>query len=384
MKTNRVFAKNIEAFLEGKRYIINKGGTRSGKTYAILQLLYLIATKDEGVITVVSESYPHLKRGALRDFKDILISDGVFDYEKFTASPPHTYKVTEKCLIEFVSLDNPGKAHGASRKHLFINEAQNMDWETARQLIQRTSGTIFIDYNPTHSFWADEILSIRDNAIVIHSTYKDNDFLSQNIIAEIESYKDDEQWWRVYGLGLTGTREGLVYKDVAICSESPADKDYCYGLDFGFSNDPTVLLKIVKSGGELYVDEIIYQRGLTNDDIADKMRSAGVKGIIYADAAEPKSIEELRRRGFDVRPGVKGEINAGIDFVRRHRINITSRSLETIKDFRNYIYDTSSLGGLLNKPKKAFDHAPDALRYAVMSHWFEVRKAPRAIVNKLW
>ena len=366
-----IVGKTADAFTDGKRYIVNEGGTRSGKTFAVLRLLYLIAQTRKVLISIVSETFPHLRKGAVRDFKQILQEMGVWDERKWFESK-HQYQLANGSLIEFFSVDSPDKVHGPSREILFINEAQNISFDIARHLFVRTTGQIFIDFNPTHEFWAHTELKPDKDCAWVHSTYKDNPFLTANQVKEIERGKKNQNWWQVYGLGQIGQLEGLVFPAFSFCDTLPDADRVAYGLDFGFSNDPTALIRIATRGDDLYLDEVIYQTELTNREIVQLLKQHGLKphyDEIIADSAEPKSIHEIRQAGFNVKPAVKGpdSIRAGIDRMLSFNIHITKQSTNLIKEFRNYTWVKDKEGKATGKPVDMYNHGIDAVRYAIQT-----------------
>lgn len=375
MKTTAVFAKNIRCYNAGARLIANKGGARSSKTFSILQLLLLIALKSPKalLISVVSESFPHLKKGCLRDFCMILELEGMREGVDYTYNRTDSIFKIGKCSIEFFSADSPGKVHGPQRDILFINEANHISWEIYRQLAIRTAQTIFIDWNPAAEFWfEEEKLNLKPDTETLHSTYKDNGFLSPMQVREIESNKQNANWWRVYGLGLTGVYEGLIYSNWAQVNEVPAVvKSAWCGLDFGFTNDPTSLVYVALQGGELWIDELIYEPGLTNPAIANRAKETAAKTLqIVADSAEPKSIAELKTFGLWMEDAKKGpdSILHGIEILQRYKWNVTSRSLNVIQELRNYQWKTDKqTGKQLNVPIDGFNHALDAIRYVALN-----------------
>lgn len=381
MNTTSVFAKNIEAYNNDKRIIVNKGSTRSSKTWSLLQLLYLIAYKSETprLISIVSESMPHLKRGCIRDFQNMLTKDRLWDIKDWNATDK-IYKIG-KSKIEFFSADDPGKVHGPARDILFINECNNIGYETYRQLAIRTTETIFLDYNPVEDFWVDEKVLIRPESVLIHSTYLDNEFLTKVQIEEIESNKHDTNWWNIYGLGITGSREGYCIKNWRQVDEMPSDYKYRWvGLDFGFTNDPTAIVDVRLSEGQLWVDEICYKSGMTNPMIADELRINNLLDLqVTADSAEPKSIAELRALRCKVDPAEKGadSVISGIDILNRYTVNVTKRSLNLIKEYRNYKYKQDKDGNYLNTPIDKHNHGVDATRYVVSKNLAIKRKPKR-------
>lgn len=365
------FWKLADAYNKRPRYIDSEGGTRSGKTFAMLQLLYLLALKDKAgeVTSVVSENLPHLKRGAIRDFK-ILLGDA-FNEAQWNKTDG-IYTTPNGAYIEFFGADNSAKVHGAARKRLFINEAQNIAYEVARQLFVRTTETIFYDYNPTHPFWAHTEIQPRDNCVHIHSTYKDNQFLTAQQVAEIEVNKKDLNWWRVYGLGLVGQLEGVIFDFETIDVMPDGVAVQVYGLDFGFTNDPTALIRVMLDTKRkiIYAEELVYNTQLVNDDIIKRMKANDIRptNLVVADAAEPKTIEEIRRAGFNVKPSYKATRKAEqLQALRGWALKVTKPSINLIKELRGYTWDKDKDGKMLNEPISVNDHAIDAMRYAVFT-----------------
>jgi len=372
MKMTSVFNKNIIEYNKGTRIISNKGGTRSSKTWSLLQLLYMIALKSKKpiLISIVSESMPHLKRGCIRDFKDMLDEESLWDDNNWNATDK-IYKINLS-TIEFFSADSSGKVRGPARDILFVNECNNINYETIRQLMVRTRKTVFFDYNPCEEFWMeDNILNRESGFQLIHSTYKDNEFLTREQIEEIEANKHDADWWNVFGLGITGNREGLCIKNWVQIDSMPENyKKRWIGLDFGYSNDPTAIVDMRLANGELWIDELCYKRGMLNKDIFDFINDTEISGIlIVADSAEPKSIAELRRYGLTIEAALKGSdsVSIGISTLNRYKINVTKKSLNTIKELRNYKWQQDDNGKFLNKPIDKFNHSIDAARYIALN-----------------
>lgn len=360
---------STSAYRQGKRYVINEGGTRSGKTFAVLSALYVIAdTVPNILISVVSETFPHLRKGAIRDFTGILQNWCLWDQSCWNKTESTYTLSTTGSQIEFFSADSPDKVHGPARDILFLNEAQNISYEIARHLFVRTSGTVFIDFNPTHEFWAHTELKADPSTYWGHSTYLDNPFLTSNQIKEIERNKRHEHWWRVYGLGLIGQLDGLVFSEFEMIDQLPATAS-CYGLDFGYTNDPSALIGVLIKDDTLYLDEVIYSTGLRNADLVQLMKSEGITRTvpIYADSAEPKSIDDIYLSGFNIHPATKGKDSVmwGLDLMKQYKIKITKRSTNLIKEFRNYTFAKDKEGKALNAPIDAWNHGIDAARYAV-------------------
>lgn len=381
MKVTSVYDRNLDALAAKYRYIVNKGSTRSSKTYSVLQLLFSIArsTPSPLTISVVSESMPHLKKGCIRDFREMLVNEGLWEIKNWNATDK-IYRVGDS-IIEFFSVDNAGKVHGPSRDILYVNECINIEYEIYRQLAIRTTGHIFLDCNPSFEFWLDEkILSRKEEALLIHSTYKDNQYLSDAQVREIESNCHDKEWWRVYGEGLTGSPQGLVIGNWDIVQEMPTTyKKRWVGIDFGFTNDPTAIVDMRLHDGELWIDELLYCKGFDNPMIAQVLESLGISSDtpIIADCAEPKSIREIASFGWQVEPAQKGRdsVNTGISILNRYKKHITQRSTNIINEYRNYRWHTDDFGNPTNMPVDKYNHAVDAQRYVCLNKLLERNSA---------
>ena len=364
--TNKVFAHLQKS---DKRITVEQGGTRSGKTYNILLwLIFAYSTREKGkTITVCRKSFPSLRASVMRDFFDILRQYGLYHDEFHNKSNSEYY--LNGNLVEFISLDQPQKIRGRKRNLLYINEANELFYEDLQQLIFRTDGKVVLDYNPSDAFhWIYDKVLTRDDCDFYQTTYRDNPFLDSVIVQEIERLRDtDEDYWRVYGLGERGMSRATIFQFGTM--EIPKDATLLsLGLDFGFTNDPSALIAVYQSGEYLYLDELIYQTGMTNADLANRFRDLQIdrRTEIFADSAEPKSIQELHRMGWNIKPTQKGgdSVNAGIDMLKRHRLFVTSRSKNLEKELQNYKWVEDKNGNLLNKPIDAFNHAIDAVRYA--------------------
>lgn len=363
IQTSEIFERNWNA---PSKIVVNQGGTRSGKTYSLLQLIIVKALSEKGkVFTIVRKSLPSLKMTAMRDFIEILTNMHLYD-EKHHNKSEHIYRLNGN-IIEFVSLDQPQKKRGARRHYLFCNEANELTWEDFFQLLVRTTDKIYLDYNPSDDFhWIYDKLLTRDDVTFIKSTYVDNPFLDDSIVSEIERLKStDEDYWRIYGLGERGQSKATIFTFLE--EEVPEQAKFlAYGMDFGFTNDPTSLVAVYTQDNSLFAKELLYETNLTNRDISEKLKALGIdrRAEIFADSAEPKSIEELYRMGWNIKPTKKGadSINAGIDMLKRYKLHATGHNL--IKEMRNYKWVEDKNGKLLNKPIDAFNHAIDALRYA--------------------
>ena len=353
-----------------KRIRAIPGGTSASKTISIL--LYLIARcqtdKVKTLTSVISESIPHLKRGAIRDFKNIMQTHGYWDEKRWNGTDS-VYKFETGSELEFFSADQADKLRGGRRDRLFVNEANNITFDAFEQLEVRTKEFIFLDWNPTNEFWYyTEVKDKRDDVEELTLTYKDNEALSTEIIESIEQRKNRKGWWLVYGLGQLGEVEGKIYKDWQIIDEIPHEARLeRRGLDFGYSNDPTAIVDIYWYNGGFIFDEICYRKGLSNKQIADIINSDGKNIMVKADCAEPKSIDELALYGCPVYPSIKGQgsVNKGIQFIQDQRISVTKRSINLIKEYRNYLWKTDKDGKILNEPEDLFNHAMDAIRYGL-------------------
>ena len=354
-----------------KRIRAIPGGTSASKTISILLFLIASAQSDKTptLTSVVSESIPHLKRGAIRDFKNILQGHGYWKDSRWNATD-FIYTFETGSQIEFFSSSDSDKQRGARRDRLFMNEANNCSLESFEQLEVRTKEFIILDWNPTNEFWYyTELKGKRNDVEELILTYKDNEALSEAIVQSIEQRKNRKGWWQVYGLGQLGEVEGKIYKDWSIIDEIPHEaKLERYGGDFGYSNDPTSIVAIYRWNGAFILDEITYQKGLSNKQIADILNNVD-KALTIFDSAEPKSIDEIKSYGISILPAQKGpgSINQGIAKVQAQRIFITSRSVNIIREYRNYLWKTDANGKILNIPESGFDHSMDAIRYAMES-----------------
>lgn len=352
---------------------IHQGGSRSGKTFSILQHIIETCYHNEGsgaVITICRKTYPALRASVMRDFFDILEREGLYKPAQHNKSQG-TYILFGN-LIEFISVDMSEKIRGRKRQLLFINEANELSLDEYRQLIIRTTGRVIIDFNPSEEFhWIYDHVIGRDDADFFQTTYKDNPYLEQSVIEEIERFKEvDVNFWNVYGLGQRGVNRSAVFthwKQIKSVPESY--KLMNYGLDFGYSADPTCIVAIYTDGHGFLLDEICYGTGLTNSAICQTMREAGIRrdDVVIADCAEPKSIDEIHGHGFNIHACRKGadSIRNGIDFLRSRPLMITERSINGIKELRNYKYKEDKNGRILNTPVDAFNHFIDASRYAI-------------------
>jgi len=371
-----------------KRIRVVRGGTSASKTFTIIPFLIDYAVKNpKKEISVVSETIPHLRRGAIRDFLKIMDMIGMYNDNNWNKSSL-TYKFSNGSYIEFFSADQPNKLRGARRDVLFINECNNVDWESYYQLAIRTRDFIYLDYNPVAEFWVDKELIGHEDTDFIVLTYKDNEALEQSIIKEIESAREKaktssywDNWWKVYGLGQIGNLEGVIFKEWKQLDKIPSEaKLVGRGMDFGYTNDPTTITDIYQWNNEYIFDERIYRTGLTNPEIWREFKSLNIDNSIYtiADSAEPKSIQELSSLGMKIIGATKGadSIMYGIQRMQENNFYVTSNSLNIIKELRAYTWAVDREGNKLNKPIDNFNHAIDGIRYFFTSK--PKAKAPRS------
>jgi phage terminase large subunit len=385
MEVTPVFTRNRAT---DKKIVVNRGGTRSSKTYSIAQLcaLWLITGEigkgnyiHKGVWSTVRKHQTTLDKTVVRDFEEILQNEdwyGLVSHNK--TKKTYSYKGR---LVEFFGADDQQKLRGAKRNILYCNEANELEYrQEFFQLLMRTTDKIFIDFNPDdEDIWINtELEQKRTNdkgdVETIVSTYKDNTFLPESLVEEIEYLQQtDPEFWKIYGLGEYGNITGLIYENVTFIPAIPDNAKFvCYGLDFGFTNDPTAVIEIWKHDKDIYLNEMIYENGLTNEDIANRLKELGVtrQQEVICDSAEPKSIEELYRQGINSKPAKKGpdSIKNGIDILKRYNINVTNNSTNLRKEFRSYKWAVDRTGNSTGKPCDNFNHAMDAVRYGAIIH----------------
>jgi phage terminase large subunit len=355
-----------------KRIKIIQGGTSAGKTFGIIPVIIDKCAKQSGLeVSVVAESIPHLRRGALRDFLKIMKWTNRFVDDRFNKSLLK-YEFANGSFIEFFSADDSSKLRGARRDILYVNECNNVNFEAYNELSIRTKKEIYLDFNPANEFWVEEIKEDKEADFII-LTYKDNEALDTGIVDQIEKNRLKAEtstywrnWWKVYGLGELGMLEGVVFSNWKQIDTIPKEARLVgIGLDFGYTNDPTSCIEIYKHNETRILNEIVYQTGLLNSDIAKQLP----KDVpVYADSAEPKSIADIQRYGVTIKGVTKGRdsINYGIDVMQRVNYLVTSKSINLIKELRSYCWDTDKTGKRLNKPVDNYNHAIDAVRYHEM------------------
>tara|TARA_R100000093_G_scaffold450_3_gene1284 strand:- start:1422 stop:2636 length:1215 start_codon:yes stop_codon:yes gene_type:complete len=364
-----------------KRIRAVPGGTSASKTVSIL--LYLIARaqgdKIPTLTSVVSESFPHLRKGAMRDFLMILKQHDYYDDKRWDRTNK-TYTFETGSTMEFFSADQPSKLRGARRDRLFLNEANNIHFSAFEELEVRTKDFVFIDWNPTSEFWYyTDVKPDRDDVEEITLTYKDNEALDKQIIESIEKRQNRKGWWTVYGLGKLGEVEGRIYTGWQIIDDIPHEARLgVRGLDFGYSNDPTAIVDIYEYNGGYILDEQMYRKGMHNKQIADFINTFEDSVLTVADSAEPKSIDEIRNYGVNITGAKKGQgsVSQGISFVQGQKISVTKRSVNVIKCYRNYLWQTDKNGKVLNVPEHDFSDPMDAIRYGMVSYKPKVEQIP--------
>jgi phage terminase large subunit len=392
VEATEIFERNYDS---KSKIVVNRGGTRSSKTWSLNQLcaLWLISGNYgedqycyEGVWTTVRKYRTNLDGTVVRDFEDILKKEGWYNLVNHNKTKKQ-YRVGKR-LVEFIGADDEQKLRGAKRNILYCNEANELEYKQEFfQLLMRTENKIFIDFNPDdEQVWINQEIEIkRSNEVgdveVIVSNYKNNSFLPKSLIKEIEYLKQtDKEFWKIYGLGEYGNISGLIYENVKYVNSMPDAKLVAYGLDFGYSLDPAACLAVYKRDKDLYLKEILYEKGLTNQDLAERLKPIVNREEVICDSAEPKSIEELYRLGINAKPAVKGRdsILNGIDILKRYNINVVNSS-NLKKEFRTYKWATDKNGNSLQKPI-GLDHLMDALRYVALIHlkehnrgWYAIR-----------
>lgn len=370
-----------------KRIRAVSGGTSASKTISILVWLidYAQSTHNE-LISVVSESFPHLSGGAMLDFEKIMRTQGYWVEDRWVRNPRAIYTFETGTKIEFISVDTVGKAHGPRRDILYVNECNNLSYEIVDQLITRTRKIVWLDWNPSSEFWFyDQMLAERPNDIDFIGdggnypplTYLDNESLDEVMINEIESHKSNKRWWTVYGEGKLGEIQGRIYTGWKIIPEIPHEaKLVRYALDFGYTNDPSGLVAVYEYNGGLIFDELLYLKGQSNKKLAETILNQEEQALVVADSAEPKSIDEIKSYGVNIVGAVKRKEKIGkyktynawaISKVQERKISVTERSINLIKEYRNYVWMTDKDGYILNEPEGGFDHLLDPVKYAVVS-----------------
>lgn len=369
IKTNVVYQHLVNS---DKKIVIEQGGTRSGKTYnIILWIIFEYCTRNnDKVITICRKSFPSLRATVLRDFISILQANSLYSEKYHNKSNSEYYLFGN--LVEFISLDQPQKIRGRKRDLLFINEGNELFFEDWQQLVFRTQERIVLDFNPSDEYhWIYDKVIPREDCDFFKTTYLDNPFVEDSIIKEIERLRDtDEQYWQIYGLGERAASRSTIFKYTEVNIIPQEAELVAYGMDFGYTNDPTTFVSVYTQGLNLYVKEHLYKTQMTTQDINLFLKAEELLGKpIYADNAEPRLISELRKMGHNIAPSIKGRdsINAGIDLLKRYKINVLSSSTNAISEFRNYKWKEDKAGMLINTPEDKHNHIIDSCRYATYS-----------------
>jgi phage terminase large subunit len=350
-----------------KRITQHIGGTRSGKSYGILQWLLVQALQDKQIVTIVRKTIPSIKRTLVKDFKDILLELGIWEDDCYNQTD-RIYTLYNGSEIQFISTDDPQKLRGLKSSILWIDEASEQDEESYFQLAIRTSGPIILSFNPTISpfHWLRQM----DDCYRYFTTFRDNPYLSKDIINAIKKLeKDNPKAWRIYGLGEFVANDKAIF-EFDVVEGIPTEAEFvCYGMDFGYSQDPTAIVSLWKLNNEIYITEHCYEKGMVTTDIANKLNEL-VEGReeIWADSAEPRLIEELKRSGFNVKPVIKGKdsINFGIQVLQNYKLKIPKQCPNLLNEMYGYEWETDRFGKQLDRAVDFNNHLIDAMRYAGM------------------
>ena len=374
MSENELFEVS-DLFMANKeteeRTVVNQGGTSSGKTYSIMQLLFEMAMNEPDlVVTIVGQDIPNLKKGAYRDAKTILNQSPILQvWFPYINESERVIRCINGSVLEFTSFKDEQDAKSGKRDVLFINECDGIAYGIYWQLDMRTRRKVLLDYTPSARFWVHDNVIGRKNVKLIISDHRCNPFLSKEEHEKIEKIEDYELW-KVYARGKTGKLKGLIFPEFRIVDRMPEVlecKGNWYGLDFGYTNDPTALENMRLAHGELWVDELLFEAGYDNPMIARVMKTNGImrRDVVIADCAEPKSISEINSFGFNVRPSSKGpdSIKNGIQILQRYKINVTRRSTGIIQEMKRYKWKVDKNGVMLNVPIEVWNHGIDAIRY---------------------
>ena len=369
IQTNIVYKHLVNS---NKKIVVEQGGTRSGKTYNILLFIifhYCTHNKNK-IVTICRKTFPSLRATVLRDFLQILNHYEIYrdEFHNKSSSEYHLFGN----LVEFTSLDQSQKIRGRKRDLLFINEGNELYWEDWQQLIFRTQERIILDFNPSDEYhWIYDNVITREDCAFYKTTYLDNPFLEDVIKEEIERLKEtDDQYWQIYGLGERASSINTIFNYTEVKQIPDEAKLISYGMDFGYSNDPTTLVSVYVIEHSLFIKEHLYRTQMTTYDINIFLKEQNLlSNPIYADSAEPRLIAELRRMGHNIFPSLKGKdsVNAGIDLLKRYKLHITSDSNNAIQEFRNYKWKEDRSGKLINVPEDKHNHLIDPTRYATYS-----------------
>ena len=372
VQTNCIYHHAYQFSRSDKKILIEQGGSRSGKTFNLL--IWIIfdycANNSNTIITICRKTFPSLRGTVMRDFLDILKHYELYSEKEHNKSNSEYY--LNNNTVEFISLDQPAKIRGRKRNLLFVNECNEIDWDSWQQLIFRTEGKIILDYNPSEAnHWIYDKVETREDALFYKTTYKDNPFIDKNIIHELERLKEtDDEYWQVFGLGERALSRTQIFSFSTI-NKIPEDAKFLsIGMDFGYTNDPTCAVEVYQKDHNLYINELLYRTMMTTADIHRFFLEHNKENkLCFGDSAEVRLIDELKRMGNNIRPSVKGQnsIMAGIDLLKRYKLHITETSVNAIKEFRDYRWKKDKANRLTNIPNDGADHLPDATRYATYS-----------------
>jgi phage terminase large subunit len=368
LNVSPVFVRNAAS---SARIVGNQGGTRSGKTYSIVQLFTLRAMRHKEEFDIIGPTLPHLKKGAISDFRKIMENAGWWNDDHYNYTD-RVYEFPGGGKIQFFSADNGEKMRGPGRDYAFINELNLLEYDAWKQILLRTRKQVFFDFNPVEfEHWIQDRVLPRDDCEYIHSTYMDNlDFLPPEQVREIERMRDeDPDYWQIYGLGERAHIRSAIYSRWEKSQMPETADETIYGLDFGYNN-PTALVKIIIRDKTYYCEELLYESYLTNADVIERMKDlvGDKRHRIYADAAEPNRIEEIRKAGFNIHAANKS-VSDGIDYLQRHKLMIDAASTNLLKEIRTYKWQENKSGDPTSLPVKIHDHALDALRYGMYTHY---------------
>lgn len=371
IQATRVYREIDNALKAGYTTVSEQGSSRSSKTYnTVIWLCVYCLTHPFSTVSIVRATLPSLKGSVLRDFENILQDMDLWDVRCFNKSEL-LYRFDNGSWVEFFSCDNEQKLRGRKRQILYVNEGNELKYIEWQQLQMRTTLFSIIDYNPSFSddHWLCA-LNREERTYHFVTTYKDNPFLEQKVIDEIESLKHkNPSLWRIYGLGLQAMVEGLVFHNVEVIEEIPSHMTHEWvGMDFGYTNDPTAIVRVAFRNNTLYIDETAYKTEMLSSDIIRVLKEYHPRMQIISESADPRLVQEIYRAGIDIHPVEKfqGSIEAGIQKMQEYKICVTKRSANVIKEFRNYTYRQDKEGKWLNQPIDCYNHAIDAVRYVVM------------------
>ena len=372
MELNITTSKTYRDIENSRRICILQGGTRSSKSYSALQWLLVKAlTEPNMVFSIVRKSFPSMRVSIMRDWVGILKGLEIWDDNNWSATE-HIYTFDNGSIVEFMSIDSSEKRKGSARDYLFVDEANELSREDWFQLFIRTRKKSIIAYNPsfgTNHYIFNEIQTHPEADLFI-STFKDNPFLEKQLVEEIERLEFiNPEYYKIYGLGLPGNNVGTIFT-INVVDDIPEEAEFvAFGMDYGFSVDPTTLVCIAKLDKDLYIDELLYKKGMVTSDIIRELKSLNIdRNEIWGDSAEPRLIEEIYRSGFNIKPVKKGKdsVRLGIDLMQQYRLNVTKRSMNTIKEFSEYVWMVDKNGNFENVPVDYSNHSIDAIRYVVM------------------